>query len=377
MNENQTADNAVEAADGEPVKKKRGRKPAEKLERDPSDFRCYMANTKLANFLRRTRDNTGVHTIEVSSRSSKANVKIKYYLASDTPLTFFDCAVMDAVLTFYSNDILDFNVRGLMKLMYGRTDITVSSALRDKICGTLDKLEEAQMFIDITEECRMRNIADDEVNSLANLMIDDERNDKDIKSILEEMFGKESSSPRTMIWGELLPLKRMTENRIKWRITRAPLLYEYGEKIANQRIRYSSLLQQQIDKKETYDTEKRMLIKYYLIHHLEVLRYLLESGSEGANRQRRIRLYDRRDPDIGIIPCLSSKTADPEEGELIDDSPYFARNLRSVCKEIERVLGHFKAIGYIGEYRKCESANGIIVYDITGSVNNILKTEKR
>lgn len=357
----------------------------EKIERDDSGFRCYIANTKLANFLRQTHNNTGIHTLEISGRSSKANVKIKYNLTSDTLLTFFDCAVMDAVLTFYDNGILDFNVRGLMRFMYGRKDITVSSVLRDRICQTLDKLRETEMIIDITDECRMRDIDKEKVNSLANLMKEKDR--KKVNDSLRDMFGEENSSSRTLIWGRLLPLDKQetekkrqqtektqqkTKNRIKWRIENAPLLYEYGEKIANQRVRYAPLLQQQKEQEhKKYDTEKRMLIKYYLIHHLEVLRYLLDSGSARANRQRRIRLYDRRDPDIGIMPHLSSLDAELKEGERIDDSPYFARKLRNTCEEIESVLDHFKKTGYIEAYRKCESSDGIICYDITGSVKDM------
>lgn len=376
----ETIEFAAEASDGETVGKKRGRKPAEKLDRDFSGFRCYIANTRLANFLRQTRSNQGVHTLEVSGRSSKANIRVKYNMISNEPLTFFDCAVMDAVLTFYANDILDFNVRGLLKLMYGRNDITISPILHTKICDTLNKLKETEMIIDITEECRMRDIDKEKLNGLVNLMSERDRGFEYVRNGLTEMFGAEETSARTMLWGSLLPLEerskertgeQKTKNRIKWRITRAPLLYEYGEKIANQRIRYAWQLQEQITDEKEPDTENRMLIKYYLIHHLEVLRYLLNSGSERANRQRRIRLYNLRDPDIGIIPRLGSKSAEPEKDKRADDSPYFARKLRSTCKEIERVLKHFQKLGYIGQYEKRKGPDGLIVYDITGYVKDI------
>lgn len=377
----------------------------------------YITNTRIANYLRSNRNNAGTHTVTISGSGSKKKYNVTFTLAykgkdtdSSVSLSFMDCAVMDAALSFYDCGKMDFTVRELLKFMYGRENITISKTIREKITGILDKLKNTEMIIDISEECRMRQFSGNDLENkhISNLMDSREleesikeqirgeiiekvrkminegiKSDKVEEEIKKEL--KERASKQIILKGTLLPWSNVGNKNELFRMDeeKAPLLYEYGEKLANQRIRYSVDLLKHIDKDDkevkVKDTETRFLIRYYLIHTFEVWRYTDSIKSKSAHQNgnnescHKIYLYKKRDTCAGLIPTVTELKYD---GSYINylRTPAFLRKRKKICDDIELILKYFSDIGYIGSFSVDTDIDGITpVYNVIGEIRDSFK----
>lgn len=344
----------------------------------------YINNTKIANHLRKNRIETGTeYPLTISSDKKTAIIRFMLtYKGEDEndenkSLTFMDCAVMDAVLSHYYNLCnnkklklsAEFTVRDLIAFMQGRQDkaaVSVSKSMETKIKGILEKLKNMEMTIDITQECRiMRGLTDAALK------------EKNISCLLPIGGG---DSP-IILRGSLLPWVYANSQKTKFRIDKKkkPLLYEYSDKINSQIIIYSSVLLAGIEdsEKKSRVTAARFLERYYLIHQIEVLKYMLTNKKKTAKNivdsQREIILYDMNEDYSGIIP----KVTDPYKGEYSDylRSDIFRRRKKNISKEINDHLKYFQSKGYIEGYDASDPKE-FPVYKITGTVRDSFHIEQ-
>lgn len=339
----------------------------------------YINNTKIANYLRGNRIETGTeYPLTINGSAASATI-ISFTLtykgedknSENKSLTFMDCAVMDAVLSYYYNLCnnkklklpAEFTVRDLIAFMQGRhykAAVSVSKSMETKITGILEKLKNMEMTIDITQECRI-------MRGLTNAKL----KEKKISCLLPT----EGNDSPIILRGSLLPWVYANSQKTKFRIDRKkkPLLYEYSDKINSQIIIYSSVLLagSEDSGKKSRVTESRFLERYYLIQQIEVLKYMLDKKNKTPKNvldsQREIVLYDMNEDYSGVIP----KVTNPYKGEYSDylRSDAFRRRKKNISNEINAHLKYFQSKGYIEGYDASDPKE-FPVYKITGRVKD-------
>lgn len=330
---------------------------------------AYIFNSRIANYLRTVPQNCGVHTMQISSPNEK-RVNVTYCLSKKEnipddgaeSLTLMDCAVMDAVYSVLDSKINSFTVRDLIKFMRGKTDIsTISDGMKNNIIKALDRLKNREMAIDITEECEMRGIKYAGQHLMKATEIEE----------LPDGFVKDSD--RIILRGTLLPFEKNNTKFLLNDAAEEPILFEYMREISRQFIRYDMRLWQRIEENDgsQKNTQQKFLIRYYLIHEIEVMKYNKKNHS--SSREITVyKPYKRNSQSKSLLPLLvlsdSTKMNILEKAGLdirqFSSHKYFPHWLKSACEDTKMILDDFVKHGYIDQYNDV-GKDPETVYEIT------------
>lgn len=317
----------------------------------------YILNSAIANFLRSHKDNSGLQKCLISKKSSPQKYYVRFFLSSpetkDPSISFFETAVMDAIISLYANNCVDFSLHSLIEFMFGQEKKICSPKLKSEISEAIDNLSKLEMAIDITDECKMRDI------KLKELIHDEfvkERIKKGFEA-LKSSLGKrnsaelrelaESGKNHVFLFGQILPCELISSEKNKYRIYAPPLLYLYAEKISRQIISYPLTLLKHSD--AVKDTRQRFLLRHFLLQRIYQMKY---QKYENSNT---IVLYEPNKPSVGLVPRLFPELQRSflEHARLsleydrnityIDfiRSPEFKRKIKPICKDIENIINDF------------------------------------
>ncbi len=224
------------------------------------------------------------------------NTTIFYKVSRDEdagPLRALDFAILDAVYYIYFNFSIyrnQFAISNLIRVLTGETTSSISKQRIEKYNSAIERLMKTRISIDYTQEYELRN--------------DGEKNE-DAK-IVER---------------PLLQLEKIGKN--KYRITAMPPLYEYSE--INKQIRAipSELFYAKELKKR--NTDRSILIKYYIIHEIEVMKYR-RSVKYSNNKMKNydintihyfIKNIHKKDCDRGLLTQIDWTPNEDDEDDTI------------------------------------------------------------
>lgn len=337
-----------------------------------------MLNSVIANTLRVNCNNCGVHTkLNLNSRGKK----IAYVLRRKDntndgaeSLTLWDMAVLDAVYAVTDwGRRSTFTISDLHKFMCGKSDVSNrSKQITNKFSEALERLNNREMMIDITEELQMRDkdISKDEKrqNKLGEMLKEYCVSPEERANLPENFINKPD---RTIIKGTLLPFEK-SENTFRL-VDENPILFEYTANLSYQYLNYDPALWEHIADSKKNVTLQRLLIRYYLIHEI---RYAKHKWKIGHTHRCVITICppkDEKDKDKGkdgllILLALSesSKAGEADGIEKLRDS----RWKNDVCKDTEMILNDFKKRGFISDWDtfkgkdKTSKKDDIIAYEV-------------
>ena len=169
-----------------------------------------------------------------------------------------DMALTDAVYSLYVQGKRCFSARELLHFMNGSTG-SIANKRIEATEAALKRLSETRFGIIFTDEAKKRNL-----------------------SVTSDMFfslnQNELEHEEYVINGAFLPLEMQEAAsdlkkppRIRFRIVQPPPLCEYASIVNHQIIQFSPVLLKKIDGLQA--TERNFLIRYYLIHRIEMFRY--------------------------------------------------------------------------------------------------------
>lgn len=297
--------------------------------RDHASF--LINNTRVANYLYSEPDCAGKAVmLNVGGQGRSVPVYLKLY-DNVSPL---ELAVLDAVSSLYASQIHSFSVRELICWMSGCGEKNITAARINKFTAILSHLCKTGISLHISEELRSR-----ELESLT----------------AEKVCYLEKLDDGLYMKGELLRLETLSSRKCV--IHTPPLLYEYARRVNNQLLRIPSVLMKSID--GVRDTDRLLLIRYYLLRRLELLRY----KQNAADERFRIIWYSRENEneggDRGLFPQLMLNE------DVRDQNP----QRRSVHQNVLALLEHFKRNGYIESYEVITGERRVSMgIEITGNV---------
>lgn len=259
--------------------------------------------------------------------------KIKIRLFDDVNAMEF--AVMDAVTSFYANQIYAFSVRDLIRYMSGSDDKNITAAQVKKMKTMLEHLSQTKLSMRIEEQIKNRKLKPSEIQNIHWLVQKD-----DCQIMKAPLLSFETLESRKCV------------------IHEPPILYEYACKVCRQLVSIPPAFLKRIDGHS--DTDRLFLIRYYLLRRLEYLRYRQQLGK--ATRNAHVIFYNssirHKGQDRGLMKHLMLReTKDPKRQQL------------EVHKCVKGILNYYKALQYIEDYEEIEDFQGNKVgIEILGSV---------
>ena len=325
----------------------------------------YINNTLLVNKLKQNGGKyntdeefefTAFRTKAKKGVKSKA-IKVSFWIERDDdvkPLTMMDFLILDAVYGIYKDAPkyrYTFTVRQLIHAITGTPEQPSSKGRTEKFDDEIEKLRRTRITINYKDEFEEKNI-DGEYEPISMPLLP-----------LEKISGD----------------KKVGNN--KYRITEKPPLYLYAEMNSQvisvpERMFYCDNI--------VGNTERNLLIKYNLLHELEVIRFL----KTGVNKYQKkydkdsiiyFEKADRRtESDSGFLTKLDWCLEEEAEERLkyephISDKFTTASGLHTISAisdVVIKLLDYYKKIGYLSDYellRRTEKGvvNGV---RITGKI---------
>lgn len=328
--------------------------------------RFYINNTLLVNKLKQKGEMLEAnkeHT-SVVFREKKENICIYYSIERDEnikPLNMLDFLILDFAYSVYM-DYDDyggkFSVRQFIHAVMG-TDKACSQKRIEKFTEEIEKLRNTRITIDYSEEMKSRYFKDDDYE-------EDEENSYKIESV------------------PLLPLEKIGKN--KYEFISKPPLYTYAEE-ANRQI-LSVPTELFYCRNVVKNTERNFLIKYALLHELEVMRYVTTGNGRfkkwNVNKDIMYFKKSRRpsEADSGLLTqidwCL-----DESESDVIKSRSDIEDKIRTVVglhtvKDITETIRklfdeYYKNIDYIKSYEflRRKEKGAVIGIKIKGRIENL------
>lgn len=288
----------------------------------------YMNNTKIANELRKYHNRIGTENL-INVGGKGRPLKINYRI--DTDLTPFDYMTADTICTIYDNEYTTFSLGHVLRVMSGDEKQTLTKERKYALERSIQRLSETYLEIDCRKELKARGI--------------NWENDGRIKGIF-------------------LPLSQ--KGKCTYEITGRIPLYEYA-KINDQKIYFPPELLRipsDITGVRMSNTEELLLIKYYLIRRLELMRHTGNSMNE-----RRI-IYIHKSHSIpgeqaGLFPEIGLSSSD------YASEASWKNKRQKVHQNICRILNYYQSIGYIEGYTVEKGEYGLVKgVKIEGEIRN-------
>ncbi len=325
-------------------------KENKKAQKDAPDTKCvYMLNSKISNFLRDNRNNSGVHKeLRISRNNSKEKFHIAYYLRQknkadgDTePLTLWELAVLDAVCAITKKgEKKNFTIEKIYRFMCGKSVPTrISKANSSALKAALNKLNNSEMFIDITDELEMRTANNDLKDTY--------------KVTPEELRTLPKDFPH-LSEGELIKgtLLSFTKKDNQFQLADSgSILFDYTSTISGQYMKYDASLWGLKDNNgdnQVNFTHQKLIIRYYLIHEIKY--------SKTATKH--IRLVSPSNGKEALLPLvvlsdskkMKNLKAEGKGIENLRECKYFRRWLGSVREDTELILNDFVKHGLVSKF---------------------------
>ena len=294
--------------------------------------RFYINNTLLVNKLKRKggRLKTDTDYSSVVFNTGYGEISVGYSIERDegeNPLTMLDFLILDTAYLIYKDYEKyrnTFTVRQLIHAIMG-TNQPSSKEKAERFAKEIEKLRHTRITINYEAEAREKN-ADDE--------------------------GYIENEP-------LLPLEKIGKS--KYKFIEKPPLYRYAE-INSQVISVPERLY--YCGNTVRNTERNFLIKYALLHELEVMRFVTTGRNKYNKKYSKDSIMyfeksDRRsEPDGGLLTeidwCIDENESDTikSESEIEEKLSTVAglHTINDITETVKRVLDYYVIIGYIEGY---------------------------
>lgn len=349
----------------------------EEPQENAADYK-YMLNSKIVNYMRDTRDNSGFHGNIKISGDDRAKYCIAYYLRKTNAdgsgaeaLSLWDIAVLDAVYAVTGRGKnFAFTINALYNYLCGRPRVSHRSPkITEKIQATLERLQNRELFIDITEELLMRN---DELKKDArrkeavNEMLKNRRASADeLKELFPYISKNVGEAEKSVIKGSLLPF---IPNGTSYALINGnmPILFDYTTRLSLQEIKYNPQHRNILLSQKNFTVQK-MLIRYYIIHTVEVAR---RKKKEGKPYICSLRVYPSTKTRQALLPLLVAADDNKmktlgEDVKNLRENRYFGRWLNNAREDTELFLNEFAKHEFISGFETESKENGELIYKIT------------
>ena len=329
----------------------------------------YYNNTSIENHIRELANSPALAKEEYVDKyclvkvSGRGSDKARTAFRLTETVSLMDCVILDAAAAFYhaakkGEDCAEFSAGDLAEFMYGS-----KKAHRKDIGGALDRLSKIVIEIGISEELQMR--------------ISSKKKQEEYRQNIDNMVSlvekDHDYSKGIHLKGLLLPIEKTGDAGNTYRFTEnaAPVLYEYALVVNQQYIIYSPKLLAELEGSRgtktdsTWNTERVLLERYFLIGKLEVMRYHLSKNRlDRFGNANRI-YFGKKEQPLNILFHLtwtSDKVTKWANTQLSHCS-------KDVFEEVKKVLDHFTDIKYITGYIPVEE-HGLRYIEIKDGINN-------
>jgi len=284
----------------------------------------YFNNCFVANDIRKNGD-SGFFELNVGERGKKNKVLAVQYklevnkfcdtednnLPYHNQLTYYDMVVADAIYTLENNGHTSFKTGQILRIMSGNNKQTITKEKRKAIEMSILKLSSTYFWINCT-------------------------------SHINAIYGAKRMGPETIYEGKFLDIVKMSEQNSIVNI-RMPL-YRYAAYVRQIIPVPIELLRHQKANQKLQDTDEVVLIKRYLLHRLEVMRY---GGNKMINRTISYCRLSHASPsetggrkEVGLMPEIGIQRS--------DYTPASYKNKKSkVHNQIIKILENWVDLGYL------------------------------
>lgn len=296
----------------------------------------YINNTKLLGTIRKYNDLSQNRKLITDVGKKGSNLDISFEISDD--LSYYDCAVADAIFTLYKNEYQKFSLNQLIKVLSGNTGKALTEQNKPELLQSLKRLRSTNIRIDCTSEMKARG----------KLL------DKNSTYILE---------------GAFLTLEDTKKKYYLKDIEDMPL-YKYAEE--NRQI--IAVLPSLLDvydvstQKPLTNTSENILIKRYLIQRLEIMRFNNNIGREITYSWKETGTAKMR----GMLHELE-----------IDIDSYSSKESRrhkflDIHATVKKILEYYKQLNYITDYEvtRAHMDGAIKGVRILGDIYNIRSAPK-
>lgn len=284
----------------------------------------YINNTQLVNKLKQRGNMLEANKLYKSKISPKSDVCVKYKITREIsePLNMLDFLILDVAYMIYKDYETyyqgKFTVRQLIHAISGGKE-SCSEKRIEEFTKEIEKLCNTKITIDYSEEAKSRKLGKGDYK-------------------IEDM--------------PLLPVEKVGK---KYKFYDKPPLYKYAE-VNNQVIAVSeNLFCCNNTVKNTY---RNFLIKYALLHELEVMNYV-KTSCYAHDEIMYFRKSDRKsESDKGLLTqidwCLDEDKKDmvkyPSDIEKNLTTVVGLHTIKNITETAKKILDYYKSIGYINEY---------------------------
>ncbi|MGN0552844.1 MAG: hypothetical protein ACI4I1_05640 [Oscillospiraceae bacterium] len=285
----------------------------------------------------------------VSSRQSKKEVRISYKFSYEPegdlsepiePLEYFDLLVLDIIYYLWINRLSmpSFSINDLIYIATGKVAYLQKGRI-EKFRHSIKKLSSIVLEIDCSEELEMREKGGDFESvikgRLAPICISS-------KSVQRDLAKNGDS--------------RIQEyDKITYKITEEPVLYRYTD-INNQIIAVP--LEMMLSKgANVKNTDRALLVKYYLIRELELIRKSTERKKFRTQsfNDRVIRFISKTNSNNCLMQQIDGDDTLPPSRQIVSQRDIFGsltkgmfiNETKSVKKIVEKYLSYFTEMGYL------------------------------
>ncbi len=289
-------------------------------------------NTKLVNKLKENRSSLIPDTeYRIYLGKGKTGSPVKFTLtgSEDAALSYVDFLILDTAQLFFEWPLSEkyggrFTLRKFIKVMTGGENgdeeaqpTQISPKRLSFIQSRIDKLSKLNIRIDLTAE--------------------------------NELLKKKEGAvphPTGIIEGPLLPVEYDSEKKEYFFTADILPLYEYAS-VNKQVIRVPAKLF--FCDGIVTNTDANLLIKYYLIHKIEVMLYR-NSNEENFSGNK---IYYYKSDKEGLLPLIGYTREEhvPEHRKKFVTRPKVLNKMRSVHDTVCKILDHYKAHSLIEDYR--------------------------
>lgn len=285
----------------------------------------------------------------VSSKMAKKEAAIEYrfsFEASDgsmpEPLEYFDLLVLDILYYLWINRMRQptFSINDLIYAATGKVAYLQKNRI-DKFRHSLEKLSSIVLEIYCFEELEMREKTDDFESVLIGRLAPIRISTKSVRRNLVKEGDTETQE----------------YDKTTYEITEEPILYRYTD-INNQIIAvpFDMMMSKGANVK---NTDRALLVKYYLIRELELIRKSTERTKFKTQsfNDRQVRFIGKTNNNNCLLQQIDSSDAKGEADQLVLQRDMisnltkgsFINETKSVKNIVEKYLKFFTEMGYISE----------------------------
>lgn len=304
----------------------------------------------------------------ISSRQSEIESRISYIFSFEPKyvrdvhskqLEYFDLFVLDILYYLWINrpSMPSFSINDLIYAATGKVAYLQKSRI-EKFRRSLEKLSSIVLEIDCSEELEMRDLTGDFEPILRGRLAPIRISAKNVRRNL----GKDGNA------------KTQDYDRITYEITEEPILYRYTE-INNQVIAvpFEMMLSKGANVK---NTDRALLVKYYLIRELELIRKSTERKKFRtlSFSDRVVRFISKTNNSSCLMQQIDGDTAPSDSMYILAQRDIFGiltkgtfiNETKSVKKIVEKYMNYFVEMGYISvtDYQSQNISRNMIIEHI-------------